>query len=54
MIGYIKTSTYGQATTSGTLTNVGTIIHGRAVKHLTMNGEKGERRLIINGNNEFV
>ena len=36
------------------LTNVGMIIHGRAVKHLTMNGETGERRLIISGNNECV
>ena len=39
---------------SRTLTNVGTIIHGRAVKHVTMNGEKGERRLIMSGNNECV
>ena len=54
MIGYIKTSTCGRATTPGTLANVGTIIHGRIVKHVTMNGETGERRLIISRNNECV
>ena len=54
MIGYIKTSACARATTSGTLTNVGTIICGRTVKHVTMNGEKGERRLINSGNNECV